>query len=155
MSQPVKPQPKDLTATLLKNNLDELNLSMSKSTASQSDYAVKNIVGLSWNKNNVNQMQPQFLMSPTPNSQTLQASRPMNWNSNGINASMNWNSQQSAPMWNSIAPQNNMNFTTQQEIGPSPMSFAGTLQPFASPINTQTTASKTNSSTQDIMDLLS
>jgi len=154
ISQPLKPQPKDLTATLLKNNLDELNLSMSKSTASQPDYVAKSTVGLPWN-NNVNQMQPQFLISPTLNSQTLQASRPMNWNSNGINASMNWNSQQSAPMWSSISPQNNMNFTTQQEIGPSPMNFPGALQPFASPINRQTTASKTNSSTQDIMDLLS
>ena len=42
--QPIKSQPKDLTATLLKSNLDELNLSMSKSTMSQPDYsAIKNI----------------------------------------------------------------------------------------------------------------
>ncbi|EZA58274.1 SCY1-like protein [Ooceraea biroi] len=157
VSQPTKPQPKDLTATLLKNNLDELNLSMSRSTMSQPDYnTAKSTAGLSWNKNNnVNQLQSQFLMSPTLNSQAMQASRPMNWNSSGMSPSVNWNSQQSATMWNSIAPQNNMNFTAQPEIGPSPMNFPGTLQPFASPINTQATANKPNSSAQDIMDLLS
>ncbi|XP_032671770.1 SCY1-like protein 2 [Odontomachus brunneus] len=163
VSQPTKLQPKDLTATLLKNNLDELNLSMSKSTMSQSDYSGKNTASLSWNKNNnINQTQPQFMTSPMLSSQTMQASRPMNWNSNGINTPMNWNSDQSASMWNPVAPQNNTmysqwegqaKFATQPEIRPN-LNFPGTMQPFMSPTNTQT-ANKPNSSTQDIMDLLS
>lgn len=163
VSQPAKPQPKDLTATLLKNNLDELNLSMSKSTMSQSDYAGKNTTSLSWNKNNnINQTQPQFMTSPMLSSQAMQTSRPMNWNSNGINTPMNWNTDQSASMWNPVAQQNNTmysqwegqaKFATQPEIKPN-LNFPGTMQPFMSPTNTQT-ANKPNSSAQDIMDLLS
>ncbi|EFN76018.1 SCY1-like protein 2 [Harpegnathos saltator] len=163
VSQTVKPQPKDLTATLLKNNLDELNLSMSRSAMSP-DYTAKNTTGLSWNKNNnINQTQPQFITSPTLSSQTMQTSRPMNWNSNGINATMNWSSDQPASMWNPVASQNNTvysqwegqaKFTTQPEIKPN-LNFTGTLQPFMSPTNNSQTASKPNSSTQDIMDLLS
>ncbi|XP_012216452.1 SCY1-like protein 2 [Linepithema humile] len=159
VSQPTKPQPKDLTATLLKNNLDELNLSMSKTTMSQPDYTAKNIAGSSWNKNNnVIQMQSQFLTSPTLNSQTM-SNRPINWSSNGINTTMNWSAQQSTPMWGSIAPQSNVNFTTQSEIRPN-LNFSGTLQPgtlqpFISPTNTPTNSNKPDISTQDIMDLLS
>lgn len=163
MSQPAKPQPKDLTATLLKNNLDELNLSMSRSTLSQPDYTAKNSTGLSWNKNN-NVNQAQFLTSPTLSSQTMPTSRPMNWNSNGIGAPMNWNADQSATMWGPVAPQNNAavysqwegqaKFAAQPEIK-SNMNFPGTLQPFMTPTSTQTNTSKPNTSTQDIMDLLS
>lgn len=159
MSQPTKPQPKDLTATLLKNNLDELNLSMSRTTMSQPDYTAKNIAGLSWNKNNnVNQTQSQFLTSPTLNSQTM-SNRPLNWNSNGINTPMSWTAQQSTPMWGSITPQNNINFTTQPEIKQN-LNFSGTLQPetlqpFISPTDTLNSSNKPAISTQDIMDLLS
>lgn len=150
MSQPIKPQPKDLTATLLKNNLDELNLSMSKSTMSQPDYSKNTMY-----KYENSLTQSQFLTSPTqtmPNN--VPTNRPMNWNSNGINASINWNLQQSTSMWNTITPQNNMNFTTQPEIKPN-LNFPGMLQPFMSPTNTQTNTNISNSSTQDIMDLLS
>jgi len=149
--QPVKSQPKDLTATLLKNNLDELNLSMSRSTMLQPDYlTTKNIA----NKyKDTSLTQSQFLMSPTLNSQAM-SNRPMNWNSNGMNASMNWNSPQSTLMWNSITPQNNVNFATQSEVKPN-LNFSGTLQPLMSPTNMQINANKPNSSTQDIMDLLS
>lgn len=164
VSQPVKTQPKDLTATLMKNNLDELNLSMSKSTMSQPDYTAKNSMGLSWNKNNnVNQTQAQFLTSPTLSSQTMPTSRPMNWNSNGISAPMNWNADQSTSMWNPIAAQNNTvysqwegqaKFAAQPDMMNPNLHFSGTLQPFMSPTSTQT-ANKPNSSTQDIMDLLS
>ncbi|XP_014467910.1 PREDICTED: SCY1-like protein 2 [Dinoponera quadriceps] len=163
VSQPAKPQPKDLTATLLKNNLDELNLSMSRPSMSQPDYTAKNTAALSWNKNNnINQTQTQFLTSPTLSSQTMQTGRPMNWNSNGINAPMSWNADQSASMWNPVAPQNNVvysqwegqaKFATQPEIKPS-LNFPGSMQPFMSPGSTQA-ANKPNSSTQDIMDLLS
>lgn len=158
VSQPTKSQPKDLTATLLKNNLDELNLSISRTAVSQSDYTAKNVANLSCNKNNnVNQMQPQFLTS-TLNSQTM-SSRPMNWNSNGLNTSMNWNAQQSMLMWSSITPQSNVNFTTQSEIRPN-LNFPGTLQPgtlqpFILPTNTSTNSNKPDINTQDIMDLLS
>lgn len=162
VSQPAKTQPKDLTATLLKNNLDELNLSMSKSTMSQQDYTARNTAVLSWNKNNnINQTQPQFMTSPTLTSQTIQTSRPMNWNSNGINT-MNWNSDQSASIWSPVTPQNNTmysqwegqaKFATQPEIRPN-LNFPGTMQSVMSPTSTQT-ANKPNSSTQDIMDLLS
>ena len=147
--QSLKSQPKDLTATLLKNNLDELNLSMSRSTMSQS--TVKNIAH---KYNNISLTQSQFLTSPTLNSQSM-SNRPMNWNSNGMSTPMNWNSPQSL-VWNSIAPQNNVNFATQPEIKPN-LNFPGTLQPLTSSINTQTNAliNKSNSSTQDIMDLLS
>lgn len=147
MSQPVKSQPKDLTATLLKNNLDELNLSMSKSTMLQPDYS-KNTT---YKYNEISLTQSQFLTSPTqtmPNNVLM--NRPMNWNSNGINAPINWNLQQSTSMWNASTPQNNMNFTTQSENRPN---FSGTLQPFMS--NAQTNTNISNSSTQDIMDLLS
>ncbi|KYN44375.1 SCY1-like protein 2 [Trachymyrmex septentrionalis] len=148
VSQPLKSQPKDLTATLLKNNLDELNLSMSRSTMSQS--AAKNIAH---KYNDISLTQSQFLTSPTLNSQTM-LNRPMNWNSNGLSTPMNWNSPQSTLVWNSIAPQNNVNFATQSEVKPN-LNFPGTLQPLISPTNTQTNVNKPNSSTQDIMDLLS
>ncbi|XP_029155271.1 SCY1-like protein 2 [Nylanderia fulva] len=164
VSQPAKPQPKDLTATLLKNNLDELNLSMSRSTMSQPDYS-KNTM---YKYNDISLTQSQllttpptqiFLTSPTQTmSNNVLTNRPMNWNSNGMNVPINWNSQQSTSMWNSITPQNNMNstlqnnFTTQSEIRPN---FPGTLQPFTSPTNTQTNTNVSNSSAQDIMDLLS
>ncbi|XP_071563404.1 SCY1-like protein 2 [Temnothorax nylanderi] len=147
--QPVKSQPKDLTATLLKNNLDKLNLSMSRSTMSQPDYsATKN----AYKYNDIGLTQSQFLTSPTLNSQTL--NRPMNWNSNGINAPMNWNSPQSTLMWNSIIPQNNVNFAAQPEVKPN-LNFPGTLQLLLSSTNIQTNTNKPNSPTQDIMDLLS
>lgn len=148
--QSAKQQPKDLTATLLKNNLDELNLSMSRSNMSQQpDYAAKNNMSFSWNKNN-NINQAQFLTtSPMINSQMM-SNQPMNWNSNGMNTSINWNSSQPMSTWNSITPQNNMNFSAQSDVRPN---FPGTLQPFMS--NTQSSANNTNSSTQDIMDLLS
>ncbi|XP_018050975.1 PREDICTED: SCY1-like protein 2 [Atta colombica] len=145
--QSLKSQPKDLTATLLKNNLDELNLSMSRSTMSQS--TAKNIAH---KYNDISLTQSQFLTSPTLNSQSM-LNRSMNWNSNGMSTPMNWNSPQSL-VWNSIAPQNNVNFATQPEIKPN-LNFPGTLQPLTSPINTQTNVNKSNSSTQDIMDLLS
>ncbi|XP_050456070.1 SCY1-like protein 2 [Cataglyphis hispanica] len=148
VSQPVKPQPKDLTATLLKNNLDELNLSMSKSI-SQTDYS-KNTT-YKYNENNFTQSQ--FLTSPMQiTSKNIPMNRPMNWNSNGTNASINWNLQQSTSMWNATTPQNNMNFTTQPEIKPN---FPGVLQPLMSSTNIQTNTNISNSSTQDIMDLLS
>lgn len=151
VSQPVKPQPKDLTATLLKNNLDELNLSMSKSSISQPDYS-KNTT-YKYNENNFTQSQ--FLTSPMQTtSNNVPMNRPMNWNSNGTNASINWNLQQSTSMWNAITPQNNMNFTTQPEIKPN-LNFPGVLQPLISPTNIQTNTNISNSSTQDIMDLLS
>ncbi|XP_011171073.1 SCY1-like protein 2 [Solenopsis invicta] len=147
--QSIKSQPKDLTATLLKNNLDELNLSMSKSTMSQPDYsAIKNTA---YKFNDINLTQSQFLTSPTLNSQTM-LNRPMNWNSNGLNMPMNWNSPQSTLMWNSITPQSNVNFATQPEVK-SNLNFS--MQPLMSPTNAQTNANKPNSSTQDIMDLLS
>lgn len=151
MSQPVKSQPKDLTATLLKNNLDELNLSMSRSTMSQPDYsATKN----GYKFNDIGLMQSQFLASPTLNSQTM-SNTPMNWNSNRINTPINWNSPlQSTLMGNSITPQNNINFATQSEVNKPNLNFLGTLQPLMSP-PTQTNANMSNSSTQDIMDLLS
>ncbi|XP_012054703.1 PREDICTED: SCY1-like protein 2 [Atta cephalotes] len=145
--QSLKSQPKDLTATLLKNNLDELNLSMSRSIMSQS--TAKNIAH---KYNDISLTQSQFLTSPTLNSQSM-LNRSMNWNSNGMSTPMNWNSPQSL-VWNSIAPQNNVNFATQPEIKPN-LNFPGTLQPLTSPINTQTNVNKSNSSTQDIMDLLS
>lgn len=161
VSQPTKSQPKDLTATLLKNNLDELNLSMSRPTMSQPDYTAKNTT-LSWNKNNnINQTQSQFLTSPTFNSQTM-SNRSLNWNPNGINSPMSWNSEQSTSMWNPVVSQNNTiysqwegqaKFSTQPKIKPN-LNFSGTSQPFTSPTNTQT-ANKPDSSTQDIMDLLS
>ncbi|XP_077270528.1 SCY1-like protein 2 [Temnothorax americanus] len=146
--QPVKSQPKDLTATLLKNNLDELNLSMSRSTMSQPDcLATKN----AYKYNGLTQSQ--FLTSPTLNSQTT-LNRPMNWNSNRMNAPMNWNSPQSTLMWNSVIPQNNVNFAAQPEVKPN-LNFPGTMQPLLSPTNMETNTNKPNSSTQDIMDLLS
>lgn len=159
MSQPIKPQPKDLTATLLKNNLDELNLSMSRATM-QPDYTVKNTIGLSWNKNNnINQAQAQILTSPTLNPQTM-SNKPINWSSNGINASTNWNSEQFTPVWNPVIPQNTMYSqwegqakVSKQAQAASNLNFSTSLQPLISSTNTQTNQS--NSSAQDIMDLLS
>ncbi|XP_012525156.2 SCY1-like protein 2 [Monomorium pharaonis] len=147
--QSLKSQPKDLTATLLKNNLDELNMSMSRSSMSQLDHLVTK--NTPYKSNDVNLTQSQFLTSPTLNSQTM-LNRPMNWNSNGLNTPINWNSPQSTLMRNSITPQSNVNFATQLEIKPN-LNFP--MQPFMSPTNTQTNADKPNSSTQDIMDLLS
>lgn len=165
VSQPIKSQPKDLTATLLKNNLDELNLSISRPTTSQPDYTAKNAMSLSWNKNNnISQTQSQFLTSPTFNSQTTMSNRPMNWNSNGINSPINWNMEQSSTsMWNSITPQNNSMYSQwegqarfiAQTDNKSNLNLSGTSQPFMSPTTNAQTTDKPNSSTQDIIDLLS
>ncbi|KAG7210710.1 hypothetical protein KM043_012210 [Ampulex compressa] len=83
--QRARSQPKDLTATLLKNNLDELNLSISTSK-----------IG------NVNQMQSQPL--PTQMMSTMS----MNRVSNELPAQTNWRLDHSIPVLNTIAPQNTM-----------------------------------------------
>nr|XP_050845293.1 SCY1-like protein 2 isoform X1 [Vespula vulgaris] len=145
-----KQQPKDLTATLLKNNLDELNLSASKSPNSQSNYIGQNL-NTTWNNQNANQLNSQFLTPPM-------SSQMMNWTMNNTTSSTNWNSTQSS--WNMMTSPNNLNsswvpqtnLTKKAEYESKVNSQI--LQPMASPPNVQTQA-KTNLSNQDIMDLLS
>lgn len=145
-----KAQPKDLTATLLKNNLDELNLSASKSPNSQSNYIGQNL-NATWNNHNPNQLNSQFLSSPM-------SSQTMNWTMNNTTSSTNWNSTQTS--WNMMTSPNNLNsswvpqtnLTRKAEYGSKVNSQI--LQPMASSPNLQTQA-KTNLSNQDIMDLLS
>ena len=87
VQQLTKPPVKDLTDTLLKTNLDQLNLSMSNS---KSD--------CSWTSSNSNQQQyfkPQGMMS-------LQSSQQAN----------TWNSNQ--PMWSPTIPQNTINYPVNQ-----------------------------------------
>ena len=87
VQQPTKPPVKDLTDTLLKTNLDQLNLSMSNS---KSD--------CSWTSSNSNQQQyfkPQGMMS-------VQSSQQTN----------TWNSNQ--PMWSPTIPQNTINYPVNQ-----------------------------------------
>ncbi|KAI4489498.1 hypothetical protein M0802_011033 [Mischocyttarus mexicanus] len=151
ISSTSKAQPKDLTATLMKNNLDKLNLSASKSQNSQPNYIGPNL-NTTWNNHNANQLNSQLLTSSM-------SSQMMNWTAKNAASPINWNSAQTS--WNMMTSPNNLKsswasqaeFTKIAEYGSKVNSEI--LQPMApQPPNLQTQA-KNNLSNQDIMDLLS
>ncbi|XP_046617682.1 SCY1-like protein 2 [Neodiprion virginianus] len=158
--QPLKSKPKDLTDTLLQNNLNQLNKPLTKSSSSESNYAA--LQSPSWGKtgmtNGMTNSQTQWGgLAITAGPQTVQNPMP-GWGSNAMNPTMNWGgSQQSAPNWNQTRVNQNIgqNWGSSVNSGIRPQwrpegGAQGMSQPLVS--QPQTTP---NLSTQDIMDLLS
>ncbi|XP_012265187.2 SCY1-like protein 2 [Athalia rosae] len=160
ISQPVKPTPKDLTDTLLQNNLNQLNKPLPKSMSSEC---------ASWsNTRTLNNMQNQMGTGMT-NSQTqwgglaITAGPPSDqysasgWGTNGLNSNMNWGSQQSTPNWNQTRATQNVgqNWSASGNSGIKPQwRPEGTIQGMSQPLVSPSQATP-NLTTQDIMDLLS
>ncbi|XP_015597585.1 SCY1-like protein 2 [Cephus cinctus] len=158
VSPPAKPQPKDLTNTLLQNNLNQLNLSP-KTPPQQPNYSV--LQSANWSQNTPTQTQwgglaitagPQSAQSPTGA-----------WNANGM-SSPGWSTggtlgpNQTISNWNQIRPQNvpnqswNMSNNSMGSEWRSDSNTLGMSQPLMGQSNN---TQQVNLSTQDIMDLLS
>lgn len=152
-TQPKKIEPKDLTSTLLENNLSQLNLSASK--PAQPNYT--NFTSPSWDTN-VNQNQWKNTSSSMPMSLSSKPSNtPMNWNLNGVNSSINWGTQSTMPVnqisnWNNSKPQISKNNSDSSGIG----SMNSMMMPMTSEtFNNVQQKKPVNLTTQDIIDFLS
>ncbi|KAG8035942.1 hypothetical protein G9C98_003068 [Cotesia typhae] len=152
-TQPKKIEPKDLTSTLLENNLSQLNLSASK--PAQPNYT--NFTSPSWDTN-VNQNQWKNTTSSMPMSLSSKPSNtPMNWNLNGVNSSINWSTQSTMPVnqisnWNNSKPQISKNNSDSSGIG----SMNSMMMPMTSEtFNNVQQKKPVNLTTQDIIDFLS
>uniref|UniRef100_A0A0C9RB40 SCYL2 protein n=1 Tax=Fopius arisanus TaxID=64838 RepID=A0A0C9RB40_9HYME len=141
-SKPMKMNPKDLTSTLLENNLSQLNLS-AKVPNSQPNYSS---LTSTWNSGGKNQWDVQSPVSETKSNLVP------SWSSNGMNT-MSWGSQVTSPVnqmsnWGNSKPINSMN----QNTGAFGMTL-GSAMPLASSLNSSQPKSA-NLSTQDIIDFL-
>ncbi|CAG5079271.1 Similar to Scyl2: SCY1-like protein 2 (Mus musculus), partial [Cotesia congregata] len=152
-TQPKKIEPKDLTSTLLENNLSQLNLSASK--PAQPNYT--NFTSPSWDTN-VNQNQWKNTTSSMPMSLSSKPSNTqMNWNLNGVNSSINWGTQSTMPVnqmsnWNNSKPQISKNNSDSIGIG----SMNSMMMPMTSEtFNNVQQKKPVNLTTQDIIDFLS
>ncbi|KAH0557434.1 SCY1-like protein 2 [Cotesia glomerata] len=152
-TQPKKIEPKDLTSTLLENNISQLNLSASK--PAQPNYT--NFTSPSWDTN-VNQNQWKNTTSSMPMSLSSKPSNtPMNWNLNGVNSSINWGTQSTMPVnqmsnWNNSKPQISKNNSDSIGIG----SMNSMMMPMTSEtFNNVQQKKPVNLTTQDIIDFLS
>ncbi|XP_008548320.1 SCY1-like protein 2 [Microplitis demolitor] len=149
-SQPKKIEPKDLTSTLLENNLSQLNLSATKPV--QPNYT--SFTSPSWDTN-INQNQWKNTNSMPMSLSTKPSNVPINWNLNGMDTSINWGSQ-STPnqisQWTSPKPQTNKNNSDSIRIGAMNSMMMPTSPESFNNLQQNKPASL---STQDIIDFLS
>lgn len=161
---PAKPKPKDLTDTLLQNNLNQLNKPMTKSTSSEPNYAALQSQNSWGNTTPTNggmaQNQSQWGgLAITTGSQTTVQSPSTGWSANGMSSTMNWGAHQPTPSWNQAIPiisQNiNQNWPTSGNSGMRQTWRPDTgVQSMSQPLVPPPQPS-TDLSSQDIMDLLS
>ncbi|XP_012272341.1 SCY1-like protein 2 [Orussus abietinus] len=155
MSSP--PEPKDLTKTLMQNNLKQLNLSASKPKAAQPNYTP--FQTSTWKNTNTDQIQwnsGSIAVSSHGISNSIQ-----NRSMHDMNSPIEWKSPQTLPNWNQMKPQSNanqnwsgmMNSRTDTQWRPD-TNLMGMSQPLVIQNNASVEA-KSPLSNQDIMDLLS
>ncbi|XP_015127087.1 SCY1-like protein 2 [Diachasma alloeum] len=149
--KPMKIDPKDLTSTLLENNLSQLNLS-AKNSNSQPNYS--SLTSTTWNSS-LGKSQWESVNAQSPVSESKSNIAP-SWGSNGMSA-MSWGSQVTSPVnqmgnWGNSKPMNAVN----QNAGAFGMTMgSGMPRPLGPSMNSPQQPKSANLSTQDIIDFLS